>query len=127
MRNRYIYNIACQNAEGVGEQQRKDDVISQSRSPEFVKQKGNLPTDYAPSTGDETQGSAFLAQVKSLLYTWICIHAPEVGNGVTRIERKFMIKGNVQENPMKYINLRSKDMIIYGLNFDIGFRNSSIS
>ncbi|TKY48148.1 Regulator of telomere elongation helicase 1 [Spatholobus suberectus] len=43
----------------------KDGVASESL--ELIRQKGNLPADSAPSIGDETQGSAFLAQVRDKL------------------------------------------------------------
>ncbi|OIW15857.1 hypothetical protein TanjilG_04392 [Lupinus angustifolius] len=50
-----------------GEQHRKDDITSQSISPEFGRQKRNLPADSAASTVDKTEGSAFLAQVREKL------------------------------------------------------------
>ncbi|KAE9588051.1 putative DNA helicase [Lupinus albus] len=50
-----------------GEQQRKDDITSQSISPEFGRQKRNLPADSAAPTVDKTEGSAFLAQVREKL------------------------------------------------------------
>ncbi|XP_061338556.1 regulator of telomere elongation helicase 1 homolog [Gastrolobium bilobum] len=57
---------ASQNAQG-GDLRCKGDGTSQSRSLEFVRQNVNLPTDSAPSASHETQGSAFLAQVRDKL------------------------------------------------------------
>jgi len=37
-----------------------------SNSVELTRQKGKTPADSVPSVGDETQGSAFLAQVELL-------------------------------------------------------------
>ncbi|CAJ2661269.1 unnamed protein product [Trifolium pratense] len=56
---------ASQNAQGDIDLQCKDNVTSQSRSSELLKQ--NLPADSTPSTADGTQGSAFLAQVRDKL------------------------------------------------------------
>ncbi|CAL0324128.1 unnamed protein product [Lupinus luteus] len=50
-----------------GEQQRNNDITSQSISPEFGRQKMNLPADSVASTVDKTEGSAFLAQVREKL------------------------------------------------------------
>lgn len=64
-----ICTIASQNAQGGINLQCKDNETSQSRSLEFVEQKGKLPAD-------ETKGSAFLVQVKSLYvihHTCICV------------------------------------------------------
>ncbi|PNY01603.1 regulator of telomere elongation helicase 1-like protein, partial [Trifolium pratense] len=60
-----ICHIASQNAQGDIDLQCKDNVTSQSRSSELLKQ--NLPADSTPSTADGTQGSAFLAQVRDKL------------------------------------------------------------
>ncbi|WJX74795.1 DNA helicase [Trifolium repens] len=58
---------ASQNAQGDINLQCKDNVISQSRSSELLRQKDNLPAESTPSTADGTQGSAFLAQVRGKL------------------------------------------------------------
>ncbi|AES68026.2 regulator of telomere elongation helicase 1 homolog [Medicago truncatula] len=57
---------ASQNAQGDVDPQCKDNVTSQSRNLEFLRQKDNLPADSTP-TSDGTQGSAFLAQVRDKL------------------------------------------------------------
>ncbi|KAK7261835.1 hypothetical protein RIF29_28156 [Crotalaria pallida] len=60
---------SLEHSSGGREQQCKDDITSQSKSLEFNRPEGNLPADCAPFTvsGDETQGSAFLAQVREKL------------------------------------------------------------
>ncbi|CAJ2661268.1 unnamed protein product [Trifolium pratense] len=58
---------ASQNAQGDIHLQCKDNVASQSRSSQLLRQKDNLPADSTPSTADGTQGSAFLAQVRDKL------------------------------------------------------------
>nr|XP_007150664.1 hypothetical protein PHAVU_005G171300g [Phaseolus vulgaris]ESW22658.1 hypothetical protein PHAVU_005G171300g [Phaseolus vulgaris] len=50
---------------GVVDLRDKDGVAS--NSVELTRQKGNTPADSVPSVGDETQGSAFLAQVRDKL------------------------------------------------------------
>ncbi|MED6133921.1 hypothetical protein PIB30_032722 [Stylosanthes scabra] len=47
--------------------QSNDDGTFQKRSLEFDSQRGDLPADSAPSASNETQGSAFLAQVREKL------------------------------------------------------------
>ncbi|XP_020235482.1 regulator of telomere elongation helicase 1 homolog [Cajanus cajan] len=54
-----------QNAQRGVDLQHKDGVASNSL--ELIRQKSILPADSAPSVGDETQGSAFLAQVRDKL------------------------------------------------------------
>ncbi|XP_027342046.1 regulator of telomere elongation helicase 1 homolog isoform X1 [Abrus precatorius] len=56
-----------QSSSGDVDMQCKDDGTSDSL--ELIRQKSNLPSDSAPSAGDETQGSAFLAQVRDMLST----------------------------------------------------------
>ncbi|GAU11015.1 hypothetical protein TSUD_113080, partial [Trifolium subterraneum] len=58
---------ASQNAQGCIDLQCKDNVTSQSRSSELLRQNDNLPADSTPSTVDGTQVSAFLAQVRDKL------------------------------------------------------------
>ncbi|XP_015933676.1 regulator of telomere elongation helicase 1 homolog [Arachis duranensis] len=52
---------------GSGELQCKDEGTFQKRSLEIDSQRGDLPGDSAPSASNETQGSAFLAQVREKL------------------------------------------------------------
>ncbi|RDX67065.1 Regulator of telomere elongation helicase 1-like protein [Mucuna pruriens] len=56
---------ASQSAEGGVDLRPKDGVTSNNL--ELIRQKGNLSADSVPSVGDETQGSAFLAQVRDKL------------------------------------------------------------
>ncbi|KHN32605.1 regulator of telomere elongation helicase 1 homolog [Glycine soja] len=56
---------ASQSAQGGVDLRHKDGVASDSL--ELIRQKGNLPDDFVPSVGDETKGSAFLAQVRDKL------------------------------------------------------------
>ncbi|KAJ1404108.1 regulator of telomere elongation helicase 1-like protein isoform X1 [Sesbania bispinosa] len=60
-----IFGNSNEHSSGGVDLQCKDIRTSQSRSPEFVREKASLPVDSAP--GDETQGSAFLAQVRDKL------------------------------------------------------------
>lgn len=50
---------------------------------ELTRQKGHLPADSVPSAGDETQGSAFLAQVEMLFVIQKLHVASEVGNAIS--------------------------------------------
>ncbi|KAL2332388.1 hypothetical protein Fmac_019969 [Flemingia macrophylla] len=54
-----------QNAQRSVDLQRKDGVASNNL--ELIRQNSNPPSDFAPSVGDESQGSAFLAQVREKL------------------------------------------------------------
>lgn len=101
-----FYNIASQSAQGGVDLRHKDGVASDSL--ELIRQKGNLPDDFVPSVGDETKGSAFLAQVKSLFHLYVihgsasCIRSREYYKWQSlEVEpKKFNDK---QGNPINYV------------------------
>ncbi|WVZ01213.1 hypothetical protein V8G54_027282 [Vigna mungo] len=63
--NQYFGNSNEHSSLGVVDRRDKDGVTA--TGVELTRQKGHLPADSVPSAGDETQGSAFLAQVRDKL------------------------------------------------------------